>query len=120
MICDASIPTYLLTHWARDRSRGPKLTIQDVVKQQSADTAALVGLTDRGVIAVGKRADINVIDHGALALSQPAATDDLPAGGRRLTQLATGYDMTMVHGVITRRHGADTGARPGRLVRNGA
>jgi N-acyl-D-amino-acid deacylase len=120
MICDASIPTYLLTHWARDRSRGPKLTIQDVVRQQSADTAALVGLTDRGVIAVGKRADINVIDHAALALSQPAAADDLPAGGRRLTQLATGYDMTMVHGVITRRHGADTGARPGRLVRNGS
>jgi N-acyl-D-amino-acid deacylase len=120
MICDASIPTYLLTHWARDRSRGPKLTVQDVVKQQTADTAALVGLHDRGVIAVGKRADINVIDHEALALLQPRPVDDLPAGGRRLTQQATGYDMTMVNGVITRRHGADTGARPGRLVRNGA
>lgn len=117
MICDASIPTYVLTHWARDRHRGPKLTIEEAVKIQTRDTAAVVGFDDRGVLAVGKKADINVIDLDALQLGFPEAVDDLPAGGRRLLQQATGYVATIVSGVVTRRHGADTGARPGRLVR---
>lgn len=117
MICDASIPTYVLTHWARDRHRGPKLTIEEAVKIQTRDTAAVVGFDDRGVLAVGKKADINVIDLEALQLGFPEAVDDLPAGGRRLLQQATGYVATIVSGVVTRRHGADTGARPGRLVR---
>ncbi|MFM8382821.1 MAG: N-acyl-D-amino-acid deacylase family protein [Actinomycetota bacterium] len=117
MICDASIPTYVLTHWARDRHRGPKLTIEEAVKIQTQDTAAVVGFDDRGVLAVGKKADINIIDLDALQLGFPEAVDDLPAGGRRLLQQATGYVATIVSGVVTRRHGADTGARPGRLVR---
>jgi N-acyl-D-amino-acid deacylase len=116
MICDASIPTYLLTHWARDR-RGAKVSLQDAVKMQTSDTAELAGFTDRGVIEVGKRADINVIDFERLALTTPHCLDDLPAGGRRLLQEATGYVATMVNGEITRRHGVDTGKRPGRLVR---
>ncbi|MEY4361013.1 MAG: D-aminoacylase [Actinomycetota bacterium] len=117
MICDASIPTYVLTHWGRDRSRGPRLTLEEAVKVQTHDTAKVVGMDDRGVIAVGKRADINIIDMDALSLGFPHAEDDLPAGGRRLLQTATGYVATIVNGVVTRRHGADTGARPGRLVR---
>jgi len=117
MICDASYPTYLLTHWARDRRRGEKLPLEYVVRKQSHDTAQLFGLTDRGVIQVGKKADINVIDMEALTLHAPRMAYDLPAGGNRLVQSASGYDATIVSGVVTRRHGADTGARPGRLVR---
>jgi N-acyl-D-amino-acid deacylase len=120
MICDASIPTYLLTHWARDRHRGPKLAIEQVIRFQTKDTADLMGFDDRGTLEAGKRADINVIDFEALTLGFPQATDDLPAGGRRLVQAATGYDYTIVAGVVTRHHGADTGARPGRLVRASA
>jgi N-acyl-D-aspartate/D-glutamate deacylase len=118
MICDASIPTYVLSHWARDRHRGPKLTIEDAVKIQTLDTAKVMGFDDRGQIAVGKKADINIIDMDNLALGFPHAEDDLPAGGRRLLQTATGYVATIVNGVITRRNGVDTGARPGRLVRS--
>jgi N-acyl-D-amino-acid deacylase len=118
MICDASIPTYLITHWARDRTRGPRLELEQVVKMQTADTAELVGMTDRGTIEVGRRADLNVIDLDRLGLGFPRAVDDLPAGGRRLLQDATGYVATVVAGVVTRRNGADTGARPGRLVRS--
>lgn len=117
MICDASIPTYMLTHWARDRSRGEKLPLEWVVKKQTLDTATLFGFEDRGVLAQGKRADLNVIDHEGLQLMAPRMAYDLPAGGRRLLQEARGYDATIVGGTITRRHGADTGARPGRLVR---
>ena len=117
MICDASYPTFLLTHWARDRHRGEKLPLEYVVRKQSHDTAALFGLTDRGVIAVGKKADVNVIDLDALTLHAPRMAYDLPAGGHRLVQGASGYDATIVNGTVTRRHGVDTGARPGRLVR---
>ena len=87
------------------------------VKRQTSETAALVGLNDRGVIAVGKRADLNVIDLASLRLHRPRPVDDLPAGGRRILQGATGYAATIVDGTITRRNGADTGARPGRLLR---
>jgi N-acyl-D-aspartate/D-glutamate deacylase len=117
LICDASYPTFLLSHWARDRHRGPKLSLEYVVRKQTLDTATLFGLSDRGVIAVGKKADINVIDMDALALELPKMTYDLPAGGRRLIQGARGYDATVVSGAVTRRHGVDTGARPGRLIR---
>ena len=117
MICDASIPTYMLTHWARDRHRGEKLPLEYVVKKQTHDTASLFGLGDRGTLEVGKRADINVIDFDNLTLKSPRMAHDLPAGGRRLLQEAEGYDYTIVAGVVTREHGVDTGARPGRLVR---
>jgi N-acyl-D-aspartate/D-glutamate deacylase len=117
MICDASYPTFLLTHWARDRSRGPKLSLEYVVRKQTADTAALFGLGDRGVVATGKKADLNVIDLDGLVLERPRPARDLPAGGLRLLQGARGYVATVVSGEVTRRHGEDTGARPGRLVR---
>ena len=116
-ICDASFSTHMVTHWARDRHRGPRFSLECVVRKQTLDTATLYGLSDRGVLAVGKKADINVIDMQALQLDVPRMAYDLPAGGRRLVQGARGYDATVVSGVITRRHGVDTGARPGRLLR---
>jgi N-acyl-D-aspartate/D-glutamate deacylase len=117
VICDASQPTWMLTHWTRDRSRGERLPLELVVKRQTSDGAALYGLDDRGVLMAGKRADINVIDLERLTLQAPRVVHDLPAGGRRLVQDASGYVATIVDGVITRRHDTDTGARPGRLVR---
>lgn len=117
MICDASYPTFLLTHWARDRHRGDKLPLEYLVRKQSHDTAQLFGLTDRGVIQTGKKADINVIDMEALRLHPARMAYDLPAGGQRLVQGASGYSATVVSGVVTRRDSVDTGARPGRLVR---
>jgi N-acyl-D-aspartate/D-glutamate deacylase len=117
IICDASFPTYLLTHWTRDRKRGEKLSIPFVVAAQSRKTALSVGLTDRGVIAPGYKADINVIDHDRLHLHPPKVHYDLPVGGRRLLQQVDGYDATIVSGVVTQRGGVATGAHPGRLVR---
>jgi N-acyl-D-amino-acid deacylase len=120
MICDASLPTYSLTHWARDRSRGQQLPLEWLIQKQTKDTAELYGMTDRGTLEPGMRADLNVIDHQALTLHSPRLVRDLPAGGRRLIQEADGYALTAVNGVVTRRDGVDTGARPGRLVRSGA
>ncbi len=117
LICDASTPTYMLTHWVRDRRRGPRLALEHAIKKQTSETANLYGLRDRGAIAAGKRADLNVIDLGALALPAPYTVCDLPAGGQRMMQDARGYAATIVGGVVTRRDDADTGARPGRLVR---
>ncbi len=117
IICDASTPTFLLTHWARDRKRGAKLPIETVISRQARETAAAVGLNDRGVIAAGYKADINVIDFDRLTLRAPEVAYDLPTGGRRLMQRADGYVATIVSGAVVRREGADTGARPGRLVR---
>jgi N-acyl-D-aspartate/D-glutamate deacylase len=117
IICDASFPTYLLTHWTRDRSRGEKLSIPFVVAAQSRKTALSVGLTDRGLIAPGTKADINVIDYGRLHLHPPKVHYDLPVGGRRLLQQVDGYEATIVSGLVTQRDGCATGARPGRLVR---
>jgi N-acyl-D-aspartate/D-glutamate deacylase len=117
IICDASFPTYLLTHWRRDRKRGEKLSIPFVIAAQSRKTARSVGLYDRGVILAGYKADINVIDYNRLHLHPPGVHYDLPVGGRRLLQQVDGYDATIVSGVVTRRGGAATGARPARLIR---
>ncbi|HYE47657.1 MAG TPA: amidohydrolase family protein, partial [Caulobacter sp.] len=117
MICDGSFPTSMLTHWTRDRTRGPKFRIEEVVRMQTRDTAEAVGLLDRGLIAPGLRADLNVIDYEGLKLHAPGVSYDLPAGGRRLTQKAEGYVATVVAGVVTYRDGQPTGALPGRLVR---
>jgi N-acyl-D-amino-acid deacylase len=116
-VCDSSWSTYLLTHWVRDRQRGPRLELSDVIRRLTSQPAELYGLDDRGRIATGLRADLNVIDLDRLSLATPFAVHDLPAGGTRLLQPATGYDATIVAGEITRRDGADTGARPGRLLR---
>ena len=117
LICDASLPTFMLTHWVRDRHRGARFPLEYVVRKQTLDTATLFGLSDRGVLAKGKKADVNVIDMEALTLGVPKMAYDLPAGGRRLIQGARGYEATVVSGVVTRRHGVDTGARPGQLLR---
>jgi N-acyl-D-aspartate/D-glutamate deacylase len=117
MICDGSFPTSLLTHWTRDRTRGAKLPLEQAIRMQTADTAAIVGLMDRGRIAPGLRADLNVIDYQRLALRSPEVAYDLPAGGRRLIQRAEGYVATIVAGEVTYRDGEPTGALPGRLLR---
>jgi N-acyl-D-aspartate/D-glutamate deacylase len=117
MICDGSFPTFLLSHWGRDRKRGAGLPLEWLVKRQTADTAALVGLCDRGTIAPGLRADLNLIDWDALALRPPEMVFDLPAGGKRLVQRVRGYRATLVAGEITFEDGEATGALPGRLVR---
>jgi N-acyl-D-amino-acid deacylase len=117
LICDASLPTTMISHWTRDRSRGDQLPLEWVVRKQTKDTAALFGMTDRGTLEVGQRADVNVIDYERLNLRTPELVYDLPAGGRRLIQTAEGYVATIVAGEVTRREGVDTGARPGRLVR---
>jgi len=117
MICDGSFPTSMLTHWTRDRTRGETFSVEWIVKRQSHDTARWVGLDDRGVLAPGYRADINVIDYDRLTLHKPFITHDLPAGGRRLMQHADGYTATIVAGQIIYRDGEPTGATPGRLIR---
>jgi N-acyl-D-aspartate/D-glutamate deacylase len=117
MICDGSFPTTMLTHWTRDRTRGPKIPLADVIRGQTHDTARTVGLHDRGVLASGYRADINVIDYERLTLHAPSVAYDLPAGGRRLIQRASGYVATIVGGSVTYRDGEPTGALPGRLLR---
>ncbi len=117
MICDGSFPTSMLTHWTRDRSRGEKLPLEFIIRRQTQDTARAVGLLDRGLLAPGYRADVNVIDYDNLTLHAPEVSYDLPAGGRRLIQRADGYDTTLVAGTIIRRQGEFTNARPGRLVR---
>ncbi len=116
-ICDASFPTTLLQHWGRDRSRGPKFPIEDLVRKQTSETAALVGLLDRGVLAPGYKADVNVIDFDRLRPRRPTIVNDLPAGGRRLLQRADGYVATVVSGTVAFRDGTPTGALGGRLIR---
>jgi N-acyl-D-aspartate/D-glutamate deacylase len=115
-ICDASFPTFLLTHWCRDRDHG-RLDVADVVRRQCRETARTVGLLDRGVLAPGYRADVNVIDFDALTVHAPVVHHDLPARGRRLLQAASGYRHTFVAGAETYADGEATGALPGRLVR---
>ncbi len=115
-VCDASFPTFLLTHWARDRTEG-RISIETAVRRLTSDVAQHLGLADRGVLAVGKRADLNVIDHANLRLHPPRLVHDLPAGGRRLLQDADGYLATIVGGAIIAEGGRLTGERPGRVVR---
>jgi len=117
LICDASYPTTMLAHWTRDRTRGPKLPLTDVVKALSSETADLVGLRDRGRIGVGYKADLNVIDYDRIRLRAPRVRHDLPAGGRRIIQPADGYVATVVTGTVTQRDGEATGAMPGHVVR---
>lgn len=116
IICDASNATYLLSHWGRDRSHG-RLSVEYLVKRQTADTARAVGLLDRGILAPGMKADINVIDFGRLGVRAPQMAYDLPGGGKRLLQRADGYVATIVAGSVTYRNGEATRALPGRLVR---
>jgi len=115
-ICDGSFPTTLLQHWARDRAAGT-LPLEFLVSRQTRETAAAVGLADRGVLAPGYRADLNVIDLDGLRLHRPEVHHDLPGGNRRLLQRATGYRHTFVRGVETYVDGVETGELPGRLVR---
>jgi N-acyl-D-aspartate/D-glutamate deacylase len=117
VICDASMPTFMLTHWTRDRSRGDLLPLEWVVKKQTQDTARLYGLGDRGTLESGMLADLNVIDYDRLSLGNPRVAKDLPAGGSRLLQTAEGYVNTIKSGTVTFEGGEDTGERPGRLVR---
>ena len=118
-ICDGSFPTTLLTHWGRDRRRGPRFELPWLVSRQTRATAEAVGLFDRGLLAPGHRADINVIDFDHLQLHAPRLSFDLPAGGKRFLQDVDGYRHTFVAGVETYAAGHATGALPGRLVRGG-
>ena len=120
LIFDAVAPTYQLTHWVRDRSRGPRLPIELIVHKQTLRNAELFGLDDRGSIQVGKRADLNLFDLQRLQLGRLEVHDDLPAGGSRILQFAQGYLNTFVAGVKTRQNDEDAGARPGRVIRGGA
>ena len=116
-ICDAASPTFMLQHWVRDRKRGDTISLENAVKRQCADTARLYGLHDRGVLAPGYLADINLIDMDRLKLGRPWLAFDLPAGGKRLLQKAEGYVATLKNGVVTFREGEWTGATPGVLIR---
>ena len=118
LIADASNPTYMLTHWGRDRTRGARLPLELLVKWHAHDTAALFGLHDRGLIAPGMKADLNVIDFEALRVRRPEMAHDFPAGGKRLVQRADGYRATIVSGAVTYLDGTPTGALPGRIVRS--
>jgi len=117
-IVDASAPTLMLTHWVRDRTRGPKLGLEYAVKRQTSDLARFYGLPNRGLIAPGRKADINLIDFSRLKLNQPFMANDLPTGADRLMQTAEGYVATYVSGEAVQREGKETGARPGRLLRS--
>jgi N-acyl-D-amino-acid deacylase len=116
-ICDGGMPTFLMTHWVRDRQRGPRLQLEKMVQRQTRKTAELYGLTDRGLIAPGLRADLNLIDFEALSFDMPEMVYDFPANGRRLVQHAKGYVGTFVNGVQTVEHDEFTGALPGKLLR---
>jgi N-acyl-D-amino-acid deacylase len=117
LICDVSMPTYLLTHWVNGRTRGDRLPLEVAVSLQTSRTAAAYGFTDRGALVPGLRADVNLIDLDAMALRAPEMVHDLPAGGRRLVQRADGYVATLVAGTVTFEGGEPTGERPGGLVR---
>jgi N-acyl-D-amino-acid deacylase len=118
-VCDAGAPTFLLSYWARDRVRGPKLSIEHLVRKQTWDSAQLFGMTDRGRIAAGLKADINLIDFDNLGSNPLHMIHDLPTGAPRLMQTAHGYVGTMVSGEFVTRFGEETGNRPGKLVRGG-
>jgi N-acyl-D-aspartate/D-glutamate deacylase len=119
LVCDASMTTYMLSHWARDRSRGPGFTIAEAVRRLTSEPASFYGMADRGVIAPGRRADLNLIDFDGLRLLHPEQRHDLPADAGRLIQRAEGYKSTIVAGEEVVADGQLTDARPGRLVRRG-
>jgi len=119
LICDASMPTYLLSYWARDRVRGERIPIETVVRKQTAETARLYGFDDRGVLAPGMKADVNVIDLERLHIHAPEQVHDLPAGGSRLVQRVDGYRATICSGEVIFEDGRPTGALPGKLIRGG-
>jgi N-acyl-D-aspartate/D-glutamate deacylase len=116
MISDSSYTTHVLTFWARDRA-GSQMRVQDAIKRLTSVPAKTVGLLDRGILAPGLKADVNIIDHENVALHAPEIVHDLPAGGRRLNQRATGYTATIVSGQVIAEQGEPTGVLPGRLVR---
>jgi N-acyl-D-aspartate/D-glutamate deacylase len=116
-IIDAGVPSYMLTHWGRDRTRGPKLPLEVLVKRQTSETANFFGLTDRGRLAPGLRADVNVIDFDGMCMQKPELIHDMPAKGRRFVQRVTGYEATFVAGQPIFERGEHTGALPGKLVR---
>lgn len=118
VICDASLNTSMLSHWVRDRTRGPRMPLERVVKHMTSETADFYGFRDRGRLQPGKKADVNVIDFEGLTLHSPKMIFDLPAGGRRLVQKVDGYDMTICSGTPIFEKGQETGARPGKLVRS--
>lgn len=115
-ICDGGMPTFMLSFWTRDRTRGPRLPLEYIVKRQTSDTAHFYGLHDRGLIQVGKKADLNLIDYNSLGFKTPKMVFDLPANGRRLMQEATGYVETFVSGISIMKDGQQTGMQPGRVV----
>ena len=117
-ICDASFTTHMLTFWARDRVRGPKLDLSWIIKSHTRDNALAMGLNDRGLISKGMKADLNVIDFDNLTLHAPEIVNDLPAGGKRLIQKVEGYTATIMSGRITYRNGIKTGELPGKLIRS--
>lgn len=117
VLCDASAITYMLTHWTRDRTRGPKLPLLWAIKRLTSDNARAIGLNDRGMVRRGAKADLNVIDYDRMRLRAPEVAYDLPSGGRRLIQKTDGYTATIVAGKIVTRNGQATGKLPGRLVR---
>ena len=119
LICDASSSTSLLSYYVRDRRLGPRLSLETAVRKMSSAPAQLYGLHDRGTVAVGKKADLNVIDFDRLGVQMPEVVADLPTGAKRIIQRANGYIATIVAGAVTLREGEETGARPGRLVRRG-
>jgi N-acyl-D-aspartate/D-glutamate deacylase len=119
VLCDASVPTYMLSYAARDRTRGATLPLEFVVHKMTQDSANVYGLRDRGVVAPGYQADLNLIDYDALALEQPQMVYDLPSRGKRLVQKARGYVATIMRGEVTFENGEATGAVPGRLLRAG-
>jgi N-acyl-D-aspartate/D-glutamate deacylase len=119
VIADAGMPTFILTHWARDRVKGDRFPLEFLVRKLSSDTARAYGLHDRGELKPGMLADVNVIDFEGLRLYRPEAVHDLPAGGKRLVQRVDGYRYTVKSGEVTFDNGEFTGALPGRLVRGG-
>ena len=116
IVCDASMTTFMLTHWVRDRHRGPRIPLETAVRALTHDPAALYGLHDRGAIRPGLKADLNLIDLDRLQLRLPEMAFDLPTGARRLVQRADGYVATLVSGEVIMREGAPTGRLPGRVI----
>ena len=119
VLVDASVPTYMLTYFSRDRQRGPTMSPEFIVHKMTRDTAELYGLHDRGLLQAGFKADLNIIDYDNLKLHKPEMVYDLPGGGKRLVQGADGYKATICSGVVTYEDGAHTGELPGRLIRGG-